>query len=213
MSGQLPLLSVNLEMLKSVILTFLNFMKGYVLLMIAFSLGFNILFKERLQQDGTVMFSNPLLYLIGTVVMLTGDFDSSNLSFDILSYTSRVIFLLFIFLVAIILLNLLNGLAVSDTHEIHRNAETLSLVARVKLILKFETSIRAIQRWMTCSVEEIKEMCVLYPNRRNKIGSPELRHLLSTITKKRQANKKWESTVIQDKWDALQLRLDKLEKR
>ena len=54
-------------------------------------------------------------------------------------------------------------------------------------------------------------MCSLYPNRRNKIGSSDLRLWLSKITKKRQPNKKWESTAIQDKWAALQLRLDKLE--
>jgi len=109
----------------------------------------------------------------------------------------------FIFLVAIVSLNLLNGLAMSDTYAIRRNAETLSLVARVRLILKTEASVRALQRCMTCSVEETKEMCTLYPNRRNKIGSTEFRHLLSIITKKRQPNKKWGSTVIQDKWAAL----------
>jgi hypothetical protein len=35
---------------------------------------------------------------------------------------------------AIVLLNLLNGLAASDTGEIRRDAETLSLAARAKLI-------------------------------------------------------------------------------
>jgi len=60
MSGQLPLLSVKLELLKSVILTFLYFMVGYVLLLIAFFLGFNIPFKENLQQDGTVLYCNVL---------------------------------------------------------------------------------------------------------------------------------------------------------
>jgi len=54
-----------------------------------------------------------------------------SLSFDTLPYTSQVIFLLFVFLVTIILLNLLNGLTVKNTDGIRKNAEMLSLVARV----------------------------------------------------------------------------------
>jgi len=158
------------------------------------------------------MFSNLLLSLQTTVITLTREFDTSNLSFDNLPYTSHVIFLLFVFLVAIILLNLLNGLAVSDIYGIHRNAETLSIVARARIILKIEASLRALQRCMTYSVEGTREMCTLCADRRNKIGSIDLRILLSKITQKRQPNKKWESTAIQDKWAALQLRHDKLEK-
>jgi len=78
---------------------------GYAFLLIAFSVGFYILFNGGLQQDGTVMFSNPLLSLQTTVLTLTHEFDASNLSFDTLPYRSHVIFLLFFFLVAIILLN------------------------------------------------------------------------------------------------------------
>jgi len=118
---------------------------------------------------------------------------------------------IFVSLVANILLNFLKGLAVSDTHAIRRNAETLSIVGRARLILKIEASLRALQRCMTCSVEGTKEMCTLCADRRNKIGSIDLRILLSKITKKRQPNKKWEFTAIQDKWAALQLRHDKLE--
>ena len=45
-----------------------------------------------------------------------------------------MIFLPFVVLVAFVLLNLLNGLAVSDTGIMRKDAERLSLVARVKLI-------------------------------------------------------------------------------
>jgi len=153
------------------------------------------------------MFSNLILSLLRTV----REFDASSFSFDTLAYGSHVIFLLFFFLVAIILLKFLNGLAVSDIYGIRRNAETLSIVGRARLILKIEASLWALQRCMTCSVEETKEMCTLCADRRNKIGSTDLRLLLSKITMKGQPNKKWESTAIQDKWAALQLRHDKLE--
>ena len=220
LTGRLPQLSLKLEMLKTVGLTFLSFMAGYVLLLIAFALSFYILFKGSVERDGTVIFSSPFLSLQKTITMFAGEFEASSLSFETFPYTSHVIFLLFLFLMAIILLNLLNGLAVSDTHAIRRNAETLSLVARVRLILKIEASVRALQRWLTCSVEEAKEMYLLYPNRRNKIGSTEFRPLLSIISKKRQANNKWESTLIQENWSmftekfsALQLRQEILEKK
>jgi hypothetical protein len=220
LTDRLPQLSLKLEMLKTVSLTFLSFMAVYVLLLISFSLSFYILFKGSVERYGTVIFANPFLSVQKTITMFAGEFDASSLTFETLPYTSHVIFLLFVFLMAIILLNLLNGLAVSDTHAIRRKAETLSLVARVRLILKIEASVRALQSWMTCSVEETKEMCTLHPNRRNEIGSTEFRPLLSTISKKRQANKKWESTVSQKNWSiftekiaALQLRQEILEKK
>ena len=220
LTGRLPQLSLKLEMLKTVGLTFLSFMAGYVLLLIAFALSFYILFKGSVERDGTVIFANLFLSLQKTITMFAGEFEASSLSFEILPYTSHVIFLLFVFLLAIILLNLLNGLAVSDTHAIRRNAETLSLVARVRLIVKIETSVRALQRWMTCSVEKTKEMYTLYPNRRNKTGSTEFRPLLGIISKRRQANNKWESTVSQENWSmftekfpTLQLRQEILEKK
>jgi ankyrin repeat protein len=220
LTGRLPQLYLKLEMLKSVSLTFLNFMADYVILLIAFALSFYILFKGSVQRDGTEIFANPFLSLQKTILMFAGEFEASSLSFETLPYTSHVIFLLFVFLVAIVLLNLLNGLAVSDTKAIRRNAETLSHVARVRLILKIETLIRAIQRWMSCFMRGIEEMCTLHPNRRNTIGPSEFRPLLSIITKKRQANKKWEAPLSQKKWrmfteklSALQLRQEILEKK
>jgi len=220
LTGRLPQMSLKLEMLKTVGLTFLKFMAGYVLLLIAFALSFHILFKGSVELDRTVIFANPFLSIQKTITMFAGEFEASTLSFETVPITSRLIFLLFVFLMAIILLNLLNGLAVGDTHAIRRNAETLSLVARVRLILKIEASVRALQRWMTCSVKETKEMYTLYPNRRNKAGSTEFRPLLSIISKKRQANNKWESTASQENWSmftekfsALQLRQEILEKK
>ena len=92
-------------------------------------------------------------------------------------------------------------------------------MARLRLIL-IEAAVRALKLWMTCSVKETKEIYILYPNRRNKIRSTELRLLLSIISKKRQTNNKWESTVSQEKWSiftekfsTLQLRQEILENK
>jgi ankyrin repeat protein len=122
LSGRLPQLSVQLEMLRTVSMTFLSFMAGYVTLFIAFAFSFYILFKGSTEQGGAEMFASPLVSLLKTIIMFTSEYDASSLSFDTLPYTSHVIFLLFVVLVAIVLLNLLNGLAVNDTGLIRKDA-------------------------------------------------------------------------------------------
>jgi ankyrin repeat protein len=218
LSGRLPLLSVQYEMLRTVILTFLWYMMGYVTLLIAFALSFYILFKGSSEQGGENMFANPPISLLKTIVMFRGEFDISSLSFDTLPYTSHVIFLLFVVLVAIVLLNLLNGLAVNDTGEIRKNAETLSLVARAKLISRIERLVNALPKFMKTSVEWKKEMFVIYPNRRNKIGSALVETLLQIISQKTKTHDKDKSTefqkelwMIADKMSALERQQKELE--
>ena len=219
LSGRLPLLSVQHEMLRTVSLTFLWYMMGYVTLLIAFALSFYIIFKGSSKQEGAKMFANTPVSLLNTIVMFTGEFDASDLPFDILPYTSHVIFLLFVVLVAIVLLNLLNGLAVSDTGVIRENAERLSLAARVKLISRIEGLVNALPNCLKPDIELKDEMFVIYPNQTNKIGSAAVRDLLSIISE-RNPNKKDKSTGIQEEWSlfteklsALELRQEKLEKK
>ena len=183
--GRLPLLSVQHEMLRTVSLTFLRYMMDYVTLLIAFALSFYILFSGSSEQGGTEMFANIPVSLLKTIVMFTGEFDTSSLSFDTLPYTSHVIFLLFVVLVAIVLLNLLNGLAVNDTGVIRKDVERLSLAARAKLISGIEELVNALPKCMKPSVELNEEMFVIYPNRRNRIGSDAVRSLINIISKKK----------------------------
>jgi hypothetical protein len=218
--GRLPWLSVQHEMLRTVSLTFLRFMAGYVTLLIAFALSFYILFKGSSEQDGAELFTNPLSSLLRTIVMFTGEFDASSLSFDTVPYTSHVIFLLFVLLVAIVLLNLLNGLAVSDTGEIRKDAERLSLAARAKLISRIVRFVNSLPKCMKRSVELKEEMFVIYPNRWNRIGSAAVRSLIHIISKRREPKEKDKLTGIQEewrmfkeKWSELQLLKEKLQKK
>jgi ankyrin repeat protein len=212
MSGRTPLLSVQLEMLKTVSLTFLRYMKGYVLLLVAFALGFYILFKGSVDQCCTDLFGNVLHSLIKTIVMFAGEFEASDLCFDILKGTSHVIFLLFVVLMAIILLNLLNGLAVGDTEKIRVNAETLSLVARVRLIAKIETVLYALPRFMV--PKKLRRVSIVfYPNRPNSIEPTVIRSLLRIITNRRRDSKKSKSKVSHEKWSLLTEKLSSLEKQ
>ena len=220
LSGRLPQLSVQLEMLRTVSLTFLKFMAGYVTLLIAFAISFYILFRGSSKQGGAEMFDNIPVSLLKTIVMFTGEFEASSLSFDTLPYTSHVIFLLFVVLVAIVLLNLLNGLAVNDTGEIRKDAETLSLVARAKLISRIERFVKALPNFMQPVLEMKEEMFVIYPNVRNGNGSTAFESFLRIIREKTKPHEKDKSTAFQKEWQmftkkfsALELRQEKLEEK
>jgi hypothetical protein len=188
--GRLPLLSVQTEMFKAVSLTFLKFMAGYVILILAFSFSFYVLFKENTEVGDAVLFSNPLISILGGMVMFAGEFNAANLHFSTLPGTSHVIFLLFVFFVTIVLFNLLQGLAVGDTRKVWEKAETLSLDSRVKLITYIVYVYFKLPNFMTRSFEEVELMFCLYPNRPNEMKSTELKSLKNIITEKREKSKK-----------------------
>jgi transient receptor potential cation channel subfamily A protein 1 len=193
LSSRLPLLSVQHETLRTFCRTFIKYMARYVILLIAFALSVYILFKGRSEEGGAEMFTNLFVSLRKAFVMFTGEFEVYNLPFDTVLYTSHVIFFLFVLLMGIVLLNLLKGLAVNDTGERRRNAETRILAARVKLISRTE-------REEFCFRSEPKEArLVIYPNRGNRIGSAAVRSLLNIISKKMGANEKEELTAVQEK--------------
>jgi hypothetical protein len=189
-------------------------MAGNVTLLIAFAFSFYILFKGSSEQRGAEMFANPFVSILKTIVMFTGEFDASYLPFDTSPFTSHVIFLVFVVLVATVLLNLLNGLAVNDTGEIRRNAETLSLVARAKLVSRTK-------RQDACCTSEPKEiLIIIYPNLENGIVPATVQSLLNVISKKKKPSEKDKLTEIKEelnlfkgKLSDLQLRQDNLEKK
>ena len=227
LSGRLPQLSVHLAMLRTVILTILRLIAGYVALLIAFAFSFYILFKGNTKLGHTDMFANPLISLLKTIVMLTGEYEASSLPFDNLPYTSHVIFVLFVFLVTIVMLNLL--VAVSQADAIRNETETLFHLAKVRLISQIEALVSAlpqfVKRFVEPSVELRDEMFTLHPNRGNSIESTHLRSLLSIISKKTKHNNnnnnnKRKSTEIQEessmfteKLSALQIGQEELEKK
>jgi hypothetical protein len=68
--------------------------------------------------------------------MMIGEFDASDMSFDDGSY---FVFLFFVFMMTLVLMNLLNGLAVSDTQAIKNDAELVAYKSKVKLVYHFES--------------------------------------------------------------------------
>lgn len=152
--GQFPTLSTNIVMLKTVSWNFFKFLLWYCILIIAFALSFYTLFRQEDEEDQTPpnpnntgkgeeeeedFFEDPGRSLFKTIVMLTGEFDAGSIKFSTFPVTSHIIFIVFVFMIPIVLFNLLNGLAVSDTQEIRADAELVGHISRIKLISYFES--------------------------------------------------------------------------
>ncbi|KAJ8676652.1 hypothetical protein QAD02_012439 [Eretmocerus hayati] len=135
--AQHPRLTTSIEMFKTVTCTFVKCISLYLLLIIAFAFSFFVLFQGAKSDDNDraeVIFPTVNASLFKTLVMLTGEFEAGDLPFGASPFVGRLVFVGFIFLVCIILLNLLNGLAVSDTAEILAEAELVGLSARARLV-------------------------------------------------------------------------------
>lgn len=138
--GALPYLSISthMAMLKRVTLNFLKSLALYSIYILAFAFTFYTLFRqdnEDIDAEAAVKpddeesdfnkFHNPGSAIIKTIVMLTGEFEAASFDFNTNAMT-YVVFVLFIFLISIVMLNLLNGLAVSDTQVLtERNVDLI----------------------------------------------------------------------------------------
>jgi hypothetical protein len=82
--------------------------------------------------------------------MLTGEFEFGNL--EIHETSNYIIFVLFVFVITIVLFNLLNALAVSDTQVIKAEGQLTDLMQRISVLNKYERIISngnsSIARWL-----------------------------------------------------------------
>jgi len=143
MIGRHPMLSnynTYLTMFYRVLKTFLLFLTWYSFFIIAFGLGFYILLHkdDGIEQDYPY-FDHLDLTLLKTFSMFVGELEFSNIPLD--SHFSRVFFLSFVFLIVVVLMNLLNGLAVSDTGLIREQAEIHAHICRVEAIAAVEATL------------------------------------------------------------------------
>lgn len=152
--GTLPVLSISthMVMLKTVSKNFLKSLVLYSIILISFAFCFYTLFRvnngNKTSEDGESDdekfngFGGIQTALLKTFVMLTGEFEAANIKFQN-NGLSYIIFLLFLFFVAIVIFNLMNGLAVSDTAAIKAEAELIGLSQKVDVISKYENAIKA----------------------------------------------------------------------
>ena len=112
-----------------VLTTFLTFLLWYSLFIVAFGLGFYILLHKTKDDNdqntsGTpdeekqAFFDGIGLSMVKTFSMFVGELEFSEVPFHVNPRFSYIFFLVFVFLMVVVLMNLLNGLAVSYT--VHR---------------------------------------------------------------------------------------------
>jgi hypothetical protein len=164
--GGFPVLSVQLEMLKTVAWTFLTFILCYCPLFFAFGISFYTMFRNSGSTEDDFFSTNLGMSMLKIFIMFAGEFEASDIPFETAPYVSHLVFTVFVFLISIVLLNLLNGLAVSDAQSIRNNAEMLSLSSRVKLISYIEkTSAGRIHFFCVLSNMPDRKLRV-FPNRK-----------------------------------------------
>lgn len=117
-------LSIFVTMFTTVSTKFFYLLLWYSILLIGFALSFFLVFgppappKKEDEDAAGGGFADIPGSLLKVSAMMTGELEFGDLPFDANPWTSRLIFLAFLFLITIVLLNLLNGLAVSDTQAI-----------------------------------------------------------------------------------------------
>ena len=142
--------NIYVTMFYKILETFVTFLVWYSFFLIAFALGFYIMLhkdvksadtEEAVDEEEYKFFNNPWWSIIKTSTMFVGEIEFSDIpiSTDTNTWPLGYLYLLtFIFLIVVVLMNLLNGLAVSDTAVIQEKAEIVTYVIRVETIASFE---------------------------------------------------------------------------
>merc|ERR1712008_13260 len=130
--GKHPKLSrynVYVVMFYKVLQSFVFFLAWYAFFIIAFGLAFYILLHKDdgsvIGDDDYIYFNKPWLALVETSTMFVGELEFSDIPIDVDNYLSPLayaFFLTFVFLIVVVLMNLLNGLAVNDTSDIKQKS-------------------------------------------------------------------------------------------
>ncbi|XP_049298322.1 uncharacterized protein LOC125771575 isoform X6 [Anopheles funestus] len=127
-----------------------NFLKSFLLFMpligtfiYAFHLTYNqspdqVCVKDDCAQDSFNNFRTFWNATVKTLVMTTGEFDAASINFE---GGKMLLFILFMFYAPIVILNLINGLAVSDIAAIREESELISISKKVLLLEQYERGV------------------------------------------------------------------------
>lgn len=134
-------MSLHMTIFKRVSATFLKTISLYMIMILAFAMSFYTLHnssEEDKDSEGNkqISFSDPFMAIITTVRMMLSDFDNININQD--EYFQGFMFLIFVVFITIVLFNLLNALAISDTHQILLVAELVDTKKRVSILNSYE---------------------------------------------------------------------------
>ena len=122
--------------------TFIRFLVWYSLFIVSFGLGFYILLhrdsitlsekKKEGKEEEFPFFDGLGTALVKTFTMFVGELEFADLPFK--TAVGYLFLLAFVFLIVVVMMNLLNGLAVSDTGVIREEAEIYAYKCQVEII-------------------------------------------------------------------------------
>ncbi|XP_037045498.1 transient receptor potential cation channel protein painless-like [Bradysia coprophila] len=161
LSGTFWHFSIYSEMLIAVTKSSIKSLQLYAIFLPAFSLLFYILLRDPDDDRDPPDFNKfPSLgmSMIKTVVMSAGEFDVANVDFDSNTFGAYV-FVGFIFLISTVFMNLLNGLAVSDTQKIQAKAELTSFIRRCQVLARYEEVLSRKQHWFRSKYRRVWRLC------------------------------------------------------
>ena len=81
-----------------------------------------------LNNTGGARFASLHESFLKFAAMMTGEFEFGDLPFDANPLTSRLLFLVFVFLVIFVLINLLNGLAIMDIQAVQSDVIIMNIL-------------------------------------------------------------------------------------
>ncbi|XP_055522634.1 uncharacterized protein LOC129716824 [Wyeomyia smithii] len=150
--GSLPFnsLSTYMYMFKTVSVNFLKSFLLFIPLLAAFTLSFFLSYNDQTFAGPTKanasdddnsfnQFKTFSSAALKTLVMTTGEYEAAAVDF---SGGKMFLFVLFIFFAPIVILNLINGLAVSDITAIKQESELISISKKVLILERYERGLR-----------------------------------------------------------------------
>ena len=142
-------------MYRRVATSFLKILFIYSFFIVSFAMGFYIMFHNDMGDKklnvnsltGYVFFETPYEAVVKTMAMFVGEVDFNNIPIGI-SYARRdgnisvtlayAFYAMFMFMVTIVLMNLMNGLAVTDITEIINESDILHQSSMIEILKDFE---------------------------------------------------------------------------
>ncbi|XP_053979299.1 transient receptor potential channel pyrexia-like [Hylaeus volcanicus] len=136
--GRLPTFGYYALMFSTVLKNILKVLLAFVCLIVGFALSFAVLFH------GNDQFRDSWRAVVKTVVMMMGEYEYGALFSDgkngssFLPSTSRLVFLAFVMLASIVLMNLMIGLAVNDIQGLEKEGHIRQLLKQAEFVSHLE---------------------------------------------------------------------------
>ncbi|XP_076628466.1 transient receptor potential channel pyrexia [Colletes latitarsis] len=136
--GRLPMYGYYALMFSTVLKNILKVLLAFVCLIVGFALSFAVLFH------GNDQFRDSWRAVVKTVVMMMGEYEYGALFSDekngssFLPATSRLVFLAFVMLASIVLMNLMIGLAVNDIQGLEKEGHIRQLLKQAEFVSHLE---------------------------------------------------------------------------